>query len=203
MNSDYLTGYPKTITEAPSRLGESNNFQGFISYGKSIKLCKSTYQFSQLTVPDTTKGVSGTNYYCFSLAQIMLKTIRTMKFFAPMFSSTLLKEQGGFMKMSSIVFFFFLFCLPLNLSFAEDTKVFQFSKTYQTETGPVIFTHERHADTYAKDCAFCHIALNIFGGEMNKMFAHNFCNDCHVQRSVSVAGNCQYCHSEPVKLSMK
>ncbi|PLX81709.1 MAG: hypothetical protein C0616_03655 [Desulfuromonas sp.] len=107
------------------------------------------------------------------------------------------------MKSGWIVVFFIFFGFSINSSLAEKTKVYQFSKTFQTKQGPVTFSHERHADTYAKDCAFCHVALNIFGGKMNKMFAHNFCNDCHVQREISANKDCQYCHSEPVELSMK
>ena len=95
-----------------------------------------------------------------------------------------------------------LFSFFFSNSFAESTLNYKFSKTYQTSAGAVTFSHERHALVYAKDCAFCHSALKIFGGEVNELFAHNFCKQCHVDSSTGGPTDCAGCHDKE-KLSIK
>ena len=95
-----------------------------------------------------------------------------------------------------------LFSLLLNNAFAKNSDPYTFTKTYQSSSGDVVFSHDRHADQYAKDCAFCHSALKIFGGTVNELFAHNFCKNCHLQNSVHVSEDCSICHSVVPSVSL-
>ena len=107
------------------------------------------------------------------------------------------------MKMKWVVTIFFLCSFPLNNSFAETNLLYKFDRTYQSSAGPVTFTHGLHAGTYLKDCAFCHSALKAFGGKVTQLFAHNFCNNCHLQKVGTLMDDCTACHSETTEVSMK
>lgn len=75
---------------------------------------------------------------------------------------------------------------------ADSEESYKFSKEYQTSEGTVVFHHEQHAFGRVNDCVFCHSALDSFGGEMNELFAHNFCQVCH--ESNEGPTDCKGCH---------
>ena len=94
------------------------------------------------------------------------------------------------------------YCLPLSLllslifvnAFATTNLNYKFKKIFQSTAGAVIFDHEAHATGRVKDCALCHSALKTFGGEVNELFAHNFCKLCH--ESNNAPTECSGCHTE-------
>ncbi|MCK4508071.1 MAG: cytochrome c3 family protein [Desulfuromonadales bacterium] len=94
-----------------------------------------------------------------------------------------------------------LFSFLFSNSFADSDLNYKFTKTYQNSAGAVTFSHEQHALVYAKDCAQCHSALKIFGGEVNELFAHNFCKQCHLDTSTGGPTDCVGCHNKNEGLS--
>jgi hypothetical protein len=72
------------------------------------------------------------------------------------------------------------------------TEVYKFTRTFQSDYGAVIFDHESHAMGRVKDCAACHSALEVFGGQVNELFAHNFCKRCHATHGGPT--ECYDCH---------
>lgn len=89
-----------------------------------------------------------------------------------------------------------LFVSIFSNSFAENTLNYKFTKIFQNSAGAVTFSHEQHAIVYAKDCAFCHSALKTFGGEVNELFAHNFCKQCHIDSARGGPTDCAGCHDK-------
>ena len=79
-------------------------------------------------------------------------------------------------------------------AFATTNLNYKFKKTFQSTAGVVVFDHESHATGRTRDCAECHSALKAFGGEINELFAHNFCKLCHESNRAS--SECNGCHSE-------
>jgi len=75
---------------------------------------------------------------------------------------------------------------------AVPTDDFRFKKTFQSAQGVVAFDHEAHALGRVKDCATCHSALKTFGGQVNELFAHNFCQNCHASKNGPT--ECNGCH---------
>jgi len=88
----------------------------------------------------------------------------------------------------------FILSLLLVNSFAASADDYKFKITFKSTEGIVIFDHESHAYGRVKDCAICHSALKTFGGEVNELFAHNFCKTCH--ESNNAPTECNGCHKK-------
>ena len=79
-------------------------------------------------------------------------------------------------------------------AFASSTDKLNFKKNFQSTEGVVTFDHWAHAYGRVKDCAECHSALKTFGGEVNELFAHNFCKLCHTSNNGPT--ECNGCHKD-------
>jgi hypothetical protein len=77
-------------------------------------------------------------------------------------------------------------------AFTLNNDSHKFTMQYQTPSGTVPFDHEAHAMGRAKDCDNCHSAFKTFGGEVNEMFAHNYCTTCHEANNGPT--ECNGCH---------
>lgn len=77
-------------------------------------------------------------------------------------------------------------------AFKLESDSYNFTREYQSSSGTVIFDHEAHAVDRNKDCVKCHNALEIFGGEVSELFAHNYCKTCH--ESQNGPTDCNGCH---------
>jgi hypothetical protein len=91
-----------------------------------------------------------------------------------------------------VIFIFLWLILFLANSFASITGDYKFSKNYQSTSGVVTFHHDLHVNRSVEDCAFCHSALRIFGGEVDQLYAHKFCNNCHNAKGGPT--KCMGCH---------
>lgn len=87
----------------------------------------------------------------------------------------------------------FLTVLFFSNSYAGIKGEMDFTKVYQNTNGAVTFLHQKHADRFADDCGYCHSALETFGGEVNKLYAHKVCKLCH--ESHHGPTECKQCHA--------
>ncbi len=93
------------------------------------------------------------------------------------------------------------FSIACSLACANIIGNFNFTKTYENSAGPVTFYHTKHAERFLEECAFCHSALETFGGEVTKLFGHEVCRKCH--ESHRGPTECNQCHKAPHRVTKK
>jgi len=98
------------------------------------------------------------------------------------------------------LFIFLVMVLLFCSAFSKDNVDYKFSKEYQSSEGVVIFDHKIHSSERQKDCHACHSALDVFGGSMNELFAHNYCKNCHETHNGPT--ECNECHDRK-KIAIK
>jgi len=93
----------------------------------------------------------------------------------------------------SVILMMLLVSVSAFYAYAVDKEDLNFKISFESSEGTVVFDHGAHAFGRVKDCAVCHGALDSFGGEVNELFAHNFCEKCHA--SCDAPTDCTGCHS--------